>query len=73
MDLHGDDAGLFNRVVRFGIVDRLLAVDPQLNPFAFAQNAIVVPVVALQNFEYLVGLGATRILLRRDSSYSVPE
>ena len=49
------DCALF--AFRLGVVDRLLAVDPELDPGALAADAIIVPVVALDR---LVALGFRR-------------
>ena len=49
MDLQADDAALLDGVVRLGIIDSLLAVNPKLNVFALAADQIVIPIVALQN------------------------
>src|SRR5436190_11230351 len=57
VDLQSDDAGLLDRRVGLGVVHGLLAVDPELNMPPLAANAILVPIVELEHFGQLIGLG----------------
>ena len=57
VNLQADEAGLFDLRVGLGVIDGLIAVDPELNPFAFAADDVFVPVVPLQHLVHFLDVG----------------
>jgi len=49
VDLEADDPRLLDFLVGLGVVDRLAAVDPQLQALTLAADDVVVPVAGLEH------------------------
>src|SRR5262245_28773281 len=58
VDLDRDDAARFDRRVVFDVIDRLNAIDPELNTPPFGADHVVVPVVDLDDALHLLLVGA---------------
>lgn len=50
MDLYGNESLLFDGVIDFCVINGFQVIDPQLNTFSFASDAIGIPVFLLQHF-----------------------
>lgn len=56
--LEADDALLFDGLVGFGVIDRLVSIHPQLYSGAGAANDVLVPVMGLEDLVELFGVGS---------------